>query len=460
MAGFELGSSSGMLAISDKFDTKEGESLLKESQDASKSLSKLNEATVGAFNEESKKEAIEVEGEKKEEEKSLLEEAKDAIADATNKVEEAVSPYVEAASDAAEKVADAASKAYDTLTDADKLQAYIEDKIPISQEGIVNKIGEIGDSLGIDIPCEAINDALNTLKDNFCATMPFPQCVSCSKRPVGNASATPSFLKTLSSAIDSLTKGIEGAATGLLGCPGLVQGIKGGILSGDFSSLGKTLTASAMTAGLNTAIDVGSSTVLNGICDMLPNNKLGFMGSIAAGMVTEVAADHLKDAADVMVKNKVYGDDIFKKRSSASRGGFQKDLSIIKGGGIKGLISGSTIATTKSGAYVSGASAPDAFLNSISKCYTSASTLSSSVTTRNLTCKGGHSACEMSNLPGTTLGISTIKNSYATYYRYHCGQGGVDYRRSKSARRSYINGVYRQQGTRVKVLRSKSLRLH
>ena len=127
-------------------------------------------------------------------------------------------------------------------------------------------------SESIDTVTEYADNVITGIKNDLCASQPFPECRSCPYRTrlgqSNSALGVPDFMRSIDSAIDALTRGAVGSAIDMIGCPG----IAGAIARGDFAELGAAMVDSGIRSLVSSAISAGSVPVLDSLMSVLPTD--------------------------------------------------------------------------------------------------------------------------------------------------------------------------------------------
>ena len=117
-----------------------------------------------------------------------------------------------------------------------------------------------------------ISDAFGLIKGGMCTNAPYPECVGCPNRPKLARKRASSGLGDL---MGFLKNGLTSAANGLLDCPGTSKAL----VNGDFKKVGGALATGALTTACKTAASLGSAVVYKGISE-LAGSAVGGAGTI------------------------------------------------------------------------------------------------------------------------------------------------------------------------------------
>lgn len=420
MAGFTLGESSGFFAVTDegKQMTEEaGQRSLKSFQDAKSTLSKLNEVTIGRFNKDTAKEKAEL---KARADSMTKEQRNDLIAKIqANRRDAANEAIANGDTNAAYEIM-SQSSTMDSLSNEELIEKALEldiDKPP----SIMDKLNDI-----VDHPTDYLNALGDKMKSNFCAAAPFPACSGCKNKPK-TENAIPDFMKMIGDFIMDLQKGLEDAALALIGCPGIVGGLKQGLMNGgDFSGLTNAVKGAAISSVMSTAADVGSAAAFSAFESIAPADVRGLMGDRVGTLLGNTGKSGYPSICATMTGLAIAGDSLMHVASAAKNGDFRcaygqltaRTSNRYRTDPRTGLLTenrsqGNTYNPFSIPTVKTNASPVQALVTASSQFATCASDLSKSTSTKRTRTRARFTANQMSALPGTTIGISTFKKAFA-----------------------------------------------
>ena len=356
---FGYGSSSGLLGdLKQVLDSSRNERSTQQSKaDISSSLSKMNAATVGAFNKaqeekalaRAEREADPPEGigglntarreelfariEKKKLDDSLSSQFKkegDEYVDPETNIPFAVVGGQVLAKDMSkedmqrlqEQVDKAKAKARD---DTENLKSkYDEEGMTddelIEQAGgkdfgwyVSDTMNSVGDAISdgydwlkdkAEMVGGLISDAFGLIKGGMCTNAPYPECVGCPNRP---KLARKRYSPGLGDLMGFLKNGLTSAINGLLDCPGTAKAL----VNGDFKKVGGAMATGALTTACKTAAALGSAVVYKGLSTLAGSAVGGapMLGKLIGNMPGSGAA--LGAVGGVMDKFGITAGDVF-----------------------------------------------------------------------------------------------------------------------------------------------------
>ena len=308
---FGYGSSSGLLGdLKQVLDSSRNERSTQQSKaDISSSLSKMNAATVGAFNKAQEEKALaraEREADppegigglntaRREElfariEKKKYEDAMAAAGYTTDgstimKDGKVIAVYSVTGQVMAQNVG--AMEEYKKAQEAAKAEArndteylrYEYEEAGMTDDELIEEAGgkdfgwyvsdtmnAVGDAISdgydwlkdkADMVGGLISDAFSLIKGGMCTNAPYPDCVGCPNRPKLARKRASGGLGDL---MGFLKNGLMSAANGLLDCPGTSRAL----VNGDFKKVGGALATGALTTACKTAASLGAAVVYKG----------------------------------------------------------------------------------------------------------------------------------------------------------------------------------------------------
>lgn len=117
-----------------------------------------------------------------------------------------------------------------------------------------------------------ISDAFGLIKGGMCTNAPYPECVGCPNRP---KLARKRASSGLGDVMGFLKNGLTSAVNGILDCPGTSKAL----VNGDFKKVGGALATGALTTACKTAASLGSAVVYKGLSE-LAGSAIGGAGTI------------------------------------------------------------------------------------------------------------------------------------------------------------------------------------
>lgn len=414
---FDLGSASGLLNLKGKFDTKEGEKSLKSLQNAKQKFSKLNEVTVGAFNNLTKTEAVETKEAKKEAVKLTAEQRKDLEAKVAKDWNATVADDM--GLDESQASIAMGLTEYTVSQMSDEELAEAAKKIDDKNKSFSEKLSD-----AVDSAKSFAEDTFSTLKDEFCAVSPFAACASCPKRvtKANGGVEIPDIMGMIGDIVKDVMDGLESAALALIGCPGLVAGVKSGLLNGDWDNLQRGVMNGGIEALQNTAVKMGSSAVLGALGDVIPTDQQSGMIGKVGSMLKNAGSgkDSYNKVAATMTGLMVAGDNLMQVTSYAKDGNISQAYKALtessrKSGKFGQNMGRSNVLATivdYTTTYRGENSVTGLMTSMVNKCYQSAEKMTSAVSTTNIQTRASFPAYKMSALPGTTISTHTLKTGY------------------------------------------------
>lgn len=134
---------------------------------------------------------------------------------------------------------------------------------------------------GVSTVAEFSGNVVAGIRDDFCNTQPFPECLTCPHRKdVGNGGLNlkiPDFLGAISAAIDALLGGAIGAALDQILCPGVL----GSLQRGDLCALNAAVVNSGVRTLIASTISAGSPSMYNTLLSVMPPDIRMVMGDNA-----------------------------------------------------------------------------------------------------------------------------------------------------------------------------------
>lgn len=323
---FGYGSSSGLLGdLKQVLDSSRNERSTQQSKaDISSSLSKMNDATVGAFNKAQEGKALaraereadppdgigglntarreelyaRIEEKKKEELLANSDYKLDGnnLVDKDGKVVGTYSPtgqftgsrsaeeaYKKAEAEAKEE-ARAAAENIKRLHDS----GIVSDDDLIYRAGgtdfgwyVTDTMNAVGDAISdgydwlkdkAEMVGGLISDAFGIIKGGMCTNAPYPDCVGCPNRP---KLARKRASVGLGDLMGFLKNGLMSAVNGLLDCPGTARAL----VNGDFKKVGGALATGALTTACKAAASLGAAVVYKGLA-VTVGSAVGGAGTI------------------------------------------------------------------------------------------------------------------------------------------------------------------------------------
>jgi len=149
-----------------------------------------------------------------------------------------------------------------------------------------------------------VSDAFGLIKGGMCTNAPYPDCVGCPNRPKLARKRASAGLGDL---MGFLKNGLMSAVNGLLDCPGTARAL----VNGDFKKVGGALATGALTTACKTAAALGSAVVYKGLSKLAGSavGGAGTLGKLIGNMPGSGAA--LGAVGGVMNKFGVKAGDIF-----------------------------------------------------------------------------------------------------------------------------------------------------
>ena len=323
---FGYGSSSGLLGdLKQVLDSSRNERSTQQSKaDISSSLSKMNAATVGAFNKAQEEKALaraEREADppegigglntaRREElfariEKKKYEDAMAAAGYTTDgstimKDGKVIAVYSVTGQVMAQNVG--AMEEYKKAQEAAKAEArndteylrYEYEEAGMTDDELIEEAGgkdfgwyvsdtmnAVGDAISdgydwlkdkADMVGGLISDAFSLIKGGMCTNAPYPDCVGCPNSPKLARKRASGGLGDL---MGFLKNGLMSAANGLLDCPGTSRAL----VNGDFKKVGGALATGALTTACKTAASLGAAVVYKGLA-VTVGEAIGGAGTI------------------------------------------------------------------------------------------------------------------------------------------------------------------------------------
>lgn len=149
-----------------------------------------------------------------------------------------------------------------------------------------------------------VSDAFGLIKGGMCTNAPYPDCVGCPNRPKLARKRASAGLGDL---MGFLKNGLMSAVNGLLDCPGTARAL----VNGDFKKVGGALATGALTTACKTAAALGSAVVYKGLSVLAGSavGGAGTLGKLIGNMPGSGAA--LGAVGSVMDKYGVKAGDVF-----------------------------------------------------------------------------------------------------------------------------------------------------